>query len=457
MRLPVRAALASLLLPALAQAAPLPAYRVQPGEVAAAGFSAGGFMAVQLHIARSSLFKRGVAVFAGGPYRCAEGSSSTAYTTCLLGLGGGPDPADSIAAIDAAARAGDIDATSNLNGSRAWLFTGTLDSTVSPSTVRALATAYTHHLGASNVTLTDTVAAGHGWISPDGLSSCSTTSTPYVNSCTTDVEQGFLTTLFGPLQPKGTASATRVRFDQAEFLDDRDPETHGMASTGVLYAPAACTAGTACKVLVVLHGCAQAESDVGTAFVDRSGLLGWAESNNLLLLFPQAHTSFGNLTGCWDWWGHDDVNHAKRTGRQLQAIARMVERLGQGTSGSASSSGSSSGSSAGATSSGSTGSASTGATSSGSGSSGSGTASSNTSSGSASGSSSGAASTGTASGSSGAATAGAAASSSGTSASGFNNRNPSTSSSGCSSAAGGGAASMVLALSALLGRRRRRG
>lgn len=49
----------------------LSAYNVDPNTVTVAGVSSGGFMAVQLQVAFSkSIF--GTAVFAGGPYYCAQ-------------------------------------------------------------------------------------------------------------------------------------------------------------------------------------------------------------------------------------------------------------------------------------------------------------------------------------------------------------------------------------------------
>lgn len=55
-------------------AVPLPALGANPAEVSVSGLSAGGFMAVQLHVAYSATFKRGAGVVAGGPFYCAEGS-----------------------------------------------------------------------------------------------------------------------------------------------------------------------------------------------------------------------------------------------------------------------------------------------------------------------------------------------------------------------------------------------
>ena len=55
----------------------LAAYNVGPSTVTVAGLSSGGYMAVQLQVAYSqSIF--GTAVFACGPYYCAQGSLNSA-------------------------------------------------------------------------------------------------------------------------------------------------------------------------------------------------------------------------------------------------------------------------------------------------------------------------------------------------------------------------------------------
>ena len=57
---------------AAAPATTLGAYNVDPGLVSISGLSAGGFVAAQLGIAYSDVFKSGFGVFAGGPFDCAR-------------------------------------------------------------------------------------------------------------------------------------------------------------------------------------------------------------------------------------------------------------------------------------------------------------------------------------------------------------------------------------------------
>jgi len=325
----------------------LEAYDVAPTDAALAGISSGGFMAVQLQVADSATFTRGVAVFAGGPFDCSQGSAAAALGTCGQAYPSAPSAAALEAITDAWAQSGELDPTSNLAGMPVWLWSGTLDSVVRQPVMDALA-AYERHYGAQ-VTYAHTTAAGHAWISPLGPNACAVQLSPYVNDCGIDPEQQFLTLFWGPLQPEtqGAPSGQVLAFDQREFLADHDAAAHSLDATGYVFVPADCAQGSPCHLLVALHGCDQSHGQVGQAFIQDSGLLGWADANRIVVLFPQAAASAFNAQGCWDWWGYDDPNFAKKSGRQVQAIAGMVARVTSGfaPTGAGASSGSSSGSS----------------------------------------------------------------------------------------------------------------
>jgi poly(3-hydroxybutyrate) depolymerase len=326
-----------------AAAASLGTYSTVADQVAVAGISSGGFMAVQLHVAYSGTFRAGAAVFAGGPFYCAQGSISNALTACTQALPSAPDVSAAESTTDAYANSGDIDPTSNLADEPVWLWSGTQDTTVKPAVMNALQSYYAHYVTQATVTYEHTTAAGHSWVSPDATASCSTQASPYLNNCNVDPEQAFLTEFFGTLAARnnGAATGTMLSFDQNEFFDDHNASAHSLDATGYLYVPATCAAGDACKLMVALHGCQQSHSDVGDAFIQKSGLNEWADTNHLLVLYPQTHSSSNNSSACWDWWGYDDANYAKKSGRQMLAIKRMVDRITGAAASSTSSSASS--------------------------------------------------------------------------------------------------------------------
>ena len=53
----------------------------------------------------------------------------------------------------------------------------------------------------------------------------------------------------------------------------------------------------------------------------------WADSNNLIVLYPQAESTALNPFGCWDWWGYTGDGYATRTGTQMTAIRAMIGRI----------------------------------------------------------------------------------------------------------------------------------
>jgi poly(3-hydroxybutyrate) depolymerase len=316
-----------------AQAAPLAAYNVNPSTVTVSGISSGGAMAIQAHVAYSATFHH-AAVFAGAAYDCAQGSVALAIGRCQEALTAAEIPvADLVATTRARAAQGLIDDPANLAASRVYLFSGTLDQTVRQPGMDAARDYYAHFVPAPNIVYENTVAAGHGWISPLGQVACPLQSSPYVNNCNIDPQQVFLSMFYGPLQPRQTAqlSGTLVPFDQGEFLDDRNPNAHSMDTTGWLYVPATCARGEPCRLHAAFHGCSQGYAKIGDQFIREANLDEWADTNHIIVLYPQAiAVPPNNGLGCWDWWGYDSAGYDTRAGTQLLAVKRMVDRIAGG-------------------------------------------------------------------------------------------------------------------------------
>jgi predicted esterase len=123
-------------------------YPIDPTEVSVSGLSAGGFMAVQYHVAFSASVK-GVAVFAGGPYYCAEGSLSNAFTHCMYGIM--MDVNKLISSTKTFDSHKSIDQVGNLTKSRVYMFSGTSDTTVYPAVMKGLDTYYKAFVDGSGI------------------------------------------------------------------------------------------------------------------------------------------------------------------------------------------------------------------------------------------------------------------------------------------------------------------
>ena len=306
-------------------AVPLQALTIDPNEVSVSGLSSGGFMAVQMHVAYSVTFKRGASIVAGGPYDCAEGSIVNATGRCLSHSSSIP-VASLVSTTNSWAASGLIDPLANLNASKVYLFSGTSDNTVTQAVMNDLQTYYASFVPATNTFYKNTIGAGHAMITDDYGSSCGTTASPYINNCGFDLAGEMLKHIHGPLNARnnGTLSGAFSEFNQSAFISG-----HGMAATGWVYVPASCASGAVCKLHVVFHGCKQNTADVGQQYVRNTGYNRWADSNDMVVLYPQ--TGAGATNDCWDWWGYDSANYAKKTGPQMAAVKAMVAQLSSGS------------------------------------------------------------------------------------------------------------------------------
>jgi poly(3-hydroxybutyrate) depolymerase len=320
----------------LANAGALSGYNIDPARVTVSGISSGGAMAAQVHVAYSATFK-GVAMFAGAAYDCAEGNLAYALGRCMNAVNAAEIPVTRLAGTTVEwARQGLIDDPANLAQSQVYLFSGTLDAIVHQPGMDAARDYYLQFMAPANITYDNATPAGHGWISQLGPNPCAATQSPYVNNCGVDPEQTFLSRFYGTLEPKaaGALSGKFLTVDQAEFLDDRNPAGHSVDANGWVYVPASCAQGKRCGLHVAFHGCNQGYSQIGDQFFRRTALNEWADTNKLVVLYPQAVPTVTarivNGQGCWDWWGYDQANYAQRKGPQMLMTKRMVDRIMSG-------------------------------------------------------------------------------------------------------------------------------
>lgn len=308
---------------------PLPALTLDADTVTVSGLSSGAFMAVQLQVAFSDRIA-GAAVIAGGPYYCAHDRVLEAISTCMTPRSSGPDITELLRQADSYAQTGAIADLAGVQTQRIYMFSGTEDKTVTRPVMDALAAFYEAlAVPAQNIQFRTDIAAGHGFLSNDATLPCDASQTPFIIDCDLDQAGELLTWLYGPLAAPVPPHAVGLRrFDQAALLGE--PARFGMAETGFVYVPTACANGARCDLHIALHGCRQSVEQIGETYPLTTGFLGWAEANNIVLLFPQARQSIlmGNPKGCWDWWGYSDPDYATRQGPQPAAIALMAAELG---------------------------------------------------------------------------------------------------------------------------------
>ncbi|MEU2660213.1 PHB depolymerase family esterase [Streptomyces sp. NPDC007325] len=308
-------------------AGPLERYDID--ETYVSGLSSGGFMANQLHVAYSGVFQ-GAGIFSAGPYDCAQNNPNTALYACMDTFQARKTPAQLAQLTRDRAAAGKLDPVANLSGDKVWLFHGTNDTTVKQAVHDDLARYY-RDLG-TDVVNDNTSAAGHAWVSPIGPNACTSTSSPYVNTCGGDPVEDMLTHLLGSVKPATSSALTGklVRFDQSAYTPGGSPSAISMGTEGFAYVPRSCQDGASCKLMVTLHGCYQYFGLVGNALMDKAYLNEYADTNDLIVLYPQATTMTGNPRGCWDWWGYKSADYAQKSGPQMTAVMNMAAALGAG-------------------------------------------------------------------------------------------------------------------------------
>jgi poly(3-hydroxybutyrate) depolymerase len=312
-----------------AAATPPPQLPLDPAAVTVSGISAGGYMAVQFHVAHSALV-RGAGIVAAGPYFCAEASLRHALGRCMQGDEEIPT-ARLLETTSQLGLDGAIDPIAGLADDRVWIFHGAADPIVRAPVVDALEAYYRALVSPEQVARVEHPQAGHTFptraaAAPD----CAASESPFVGNCGFDGARALLEHLHGTLadgsepRPDGL-----VQFDQRPYAAASG--SAALADQGWLYVPADCKAGAAdaCRLHVVFHGCKQGASFVGDQFVRRAGYLEIAESNRVVLLFPQIEPSFQplNPNGCWDWWGYEGEAYATQSGPQVRAVRSMIADL----------------------------------------------------------------------------------------------------------------------------------
>jgi len=321
----------------------LPALGAKLEQISVSGFSSGAYMAGQFEIAHSREVV-GAAIIAGGPYGCSESlyadvipgpgtallNLTKAINGCMLNAlqtFGVPNPAQLAQRARRLADKDRVDPIGNVKDDRIYLFSGKDDHTVVPAIVDAARRFY-QELGVpdAQILFVSDLDAGHGFVTDDKGRACDYTGKPYIIDCDYDQAGALLAQIYGPLKPRAEdATGSFVLFDQRPYTSDLT--NHGLSDRGIAYVPKACAEGSACRVHVAFHGCGQNRTFVGEAFARDSGFARWADTNNLIMLFPQTAATPINPQGCWDWWGYTGRDYLTRNAPQIVAVRRMVERL----------------------------------------------------------------------------------------------------------------------------------
>lgn len=315
------ASLAILLSAAVSAADVLPSLKTDPKSITISGVSSGAYMAAQMGVAYSASIQ-GVASVAGGPYWCAQGESSKAQLDCMSQ----PNRIDVGRLAQAArqwAKDGAIDPLENLQRQKIYIYASPKDSVLNPILSQKLIEFYAQFRPTSDLLFENRIASAHGFPTLDHGNPCGLGMIPWLLKCGYDAAKEILTHMYGALKERREASRDHLRvFEQAEF----DPG-HWFYPRGWIYVPRECEQG-GCRLHVALHGCQMNPDYIQDQFAQFSGFNEWAESNRVVVLYPQsAKQAPANPYGCWDWFGFSGADYSVKSGAQMKSLRAMMDRL----------------------------------------------------------------------------------------------------------------------------------
>ena len=174
---------------------PLPALNIDISETSVSGLSSGGFMAVQLAVAYSSIIK-GVGVVAAGPYYCSQNDLLIATSRCSCTIQ--PSSACQVSQTStnvpklvsltrASSASHIIDDVSNITRQRIVTLSGASDATVPTPVVTQLQQFYAAlDVPAQSISKIELADAGHTMPTMNYGLACATSESPFIGRCHVD-------------------------------------------------------------------------------------------------------------------------------------------------------------------------------------------------------------------------------------------------------------------------------
>lgn len=311
----------------LSAADELPKLNLQQ-NITLSGLSSGAYMAGQYHLAFADQVD-GIAMLAAGPVYCAQNSLGLALEHCFNKATSSPDMTSINAYIKQQQADGKLAVISALVNDKVWIFHGSKDATVYPALATKLAEQYQQWLQPANIALVNDKAFGHTFPTDrTDLGRCDVSEPPFLASCNYDAAGALLRHLLDNVHAKANNASGKLLTINQHQLAASAADT--LAESGYLYVPKSCESGQLCRMHVSLHGCKQNADSVGDAYASGSGLNNYADTNQLVILYPQTTASSinpFNPNACWDWWGYTGADYATKQGPQLQAIQQLVAAL----------------------------------------------------------------------------------------------------------------------------------
>ncbi len=301
----------------------LKSYKIDSKAITISGISSGAFMANQMSIAFSKTFS-GSASIAGGIYWCAQGNSQKAQGECMNSTST-IRPEVQIAQVQKLAATNEIDPLENLSKQQLYIYASPKDGIIKPPASDKLYEFSQKFIPERQIKYEKTIQSAHGFPTLDQGSSCTLGYLPWILKCNFDGAGEIFKSMYSNLNPRGAAdSRNLISFNQSEF----GPVSTPLFANGWIYVPKTCQQGETCKLHVALHGCQMNPDFIQDQFAKNAGYNEWAESNNIIVLYPQsAKLGSTNPYACWDWFGFTGANYVTKSGAQMKVLKAMIDRI----------------------------------------------------------------------------------------------------------------------------------
>lgn len=313
----------------------LKAYNIEKGSITVSGVSAGAIAANQLYFAYPETI-RGFASISTVPFYCARGDVDTAIYECM---GTPPDVKDLLSYVKEFSQKGEIGDLNLIKTGKAWVYASDKDSIVVKPASDVAVQLLKKYMNPANVYYHEAKGAEHSMPTDNFGAACNykgDEGEPFINNCNFDAAGQLLKFFYGNLKPRSkTLSGKFVEYTQKEFVKNPTSDKVGLDTTGWAYVPKACDQGQPCKLHMYLHGCIMQYDKVGDVVVKKNGLNEWADSNNIVVLYPQGSPSadFSNPYACFDWWGYTGHKFYSRDGVQNKTLHAMLLKAASGSTG----------------------------------------------------------------------------------------------------------------------------
>lgn len=239
-----------------------------------------------------------------------------------------------------------VDSPEFLSSDRVFLFSGKNDSVVVQGVMKKLETFYGRLvLEPGNVMTEFDVEAEHAFPTNNFGNSCGYLGEPYVNNCDFDAAYKILKHLVfhnETMKPRTQFNESNlIEFDQSKYVPIGTlPREISLDKTGYAYVPTKCRKSNSASddnnnddsdeclnLHIVFHGCLQGREKIDMEFVRNAGYNEYAESNSIIIVYPQVISTLLNPKGCFDWWGYTGPEYASKLGPQLKFISSIQENF----------------------------------------------------------------------------------------------------------------------------------